>query len=535
MIKLRDYQREAVNSVYEYWQKEKGNPLIVAPCGAGKSLIIGEVVKGVMQYPGTRVLVLAHRVELLEQNEAELKNLWPEAPTGFFSAGLGKRDYHANVTFAGIQTIANKIHLFEPFDICLIDEAHLLPRSALTQYGRTVDTLKKMRPTCRFIGLTATPYRLDSGYLYQGDDALFDKVSYDIPVQKLVDDGYLCEVVAKAGRQVADMTGVKKRMGEFNQKEMAAAFEQDNLLINACQQIIEEGQERKAWIVFCASVEQAEKVTDIMKSNGIDADIVTGAHGKTERKNTIERFKAGNLKCLVNVDVLTIGFNAPICDLAALIRATDSTALYVQIVGRIMRTYPNKKNALLLDFGGNVERHGPIDDVIVRAPGKGGGEAPAKTCPNCLMIVAAGVRNCPECEHEFPPPEPKIEVKAFSGAVLKSQREPEKLAVMFVRYHLHNKVGKPTSVKATYTTGKGSKNEWLMPEHGGFATQKTAHILMQRYKMSCPTTSVELLVALNKQKKPSYITVVKDGKYEVITKVEFDDEQRAVQKTNSAS
>lgn len=524
MIKLRDYQRDAVNSVYEYWSKEKGNPLIIAPCGAGKSIIIGEIVRGVMQYEGTRVLVLAHRKELLEQNEAELRNLWRDAPTGFYSAGIGRRDRGAQILFAGIQTIANKIHQLDPFDIVLIDEAHLIPRSAQTQYGKTIETLKLMRPTCRFIGLTATPYRLDSGYLYQGDGSLFDKVSYEIPVQRLIDEGHLCEVVAKAGRQVADMSGVKKRMGEFNQKEMAHAFEQDGLLVNACQQIIEEGADRRAWIVFCASVDQAEQVTEIMRASGINADLVTGAHSKGDREKTIERFKTGQLKCLVNVDVLTIGFNAPICDLAALIRATDSTAMYVQIVGRIMRTYPNKQNALLLDFGGNVERHGPIDDVAVKAPGKGDGEAPAKTCPECLMIVAAGVRNCPECGHEFPPPEPKIETRAFSGAVLKAQRVPDRLAVMFVKYNLHSKPGKPMSVKVTYTTGKKQVNEWLLPEHGGMATSKTAHTIMQRYNEKCPQTSVELLALLKQKNKPSFITVAKDGKYERVTKVEFDNE-----------
>ncbi|HUH57707.1 MAG TPA: helicase-related protein, partial [Pseudomonadales bacterium] len=372
--------------------------------------------------------------------------------------------------------------------------------------------------------LTATPYRLDSGYLYQGDGSLFDKVSYEIPVQRLIDEGHLCEVVAKAGRQVADMSGVKKRMGEFNQTDMARAFEQDGLLVNACQQIIEEGADRRAWIVFCASVDQAEQVTEIMRASGVNADLVTGAHSKGDREKTIERFKSGQLKCLVNVDVLTIGFNAPICDLAALIRATDSTAMYVQIVGRIMRTYPNKQNALLLDFGGNVERHGPIDDVAVKTPGKGDGEAPAKTCPECLMIVEAGVRNCPECGHEFPPPEPKIEKRAFSGAVLKAQRVPDRLAVMFVKYNLHSKPGKPMSVRVTYTTGKKQVNEWLLPEHGGMATSKTAHAIMQRYNEKCPPTSVELLALLKQQKKPSFITVEKDGKYERVIKVEFENE-----------
>lgn len=523
MVKLRDYQREAVNSVFDYWEKEKGNPLIVAPCGAGKTVILADIISQVMQYDGTRVLVLTHRQELLEQDCGALKRMWPDAPTGFYSAGIGRRDRNAPILFAGIQTIASKIHTLEPFNIVLIDEAHLLPRSTSTQYGKTIETLKIMRPTCRFIGLSASPYRLDSGYLYQGEGALFDKVSYDIPIQNLIDQGHLCEIVAKSGDKVADMDLVKKRGGEFIAKDMAAAFNHE-VVESACDQIIREGQSRRAWIVFCASVDIADQCSEIMISKGVNAKVVTGKTAKKERNETIQNFRDGNIKCLIGVGVFSEGFDAPICDLVAMLRATASPALYTQIVGRGMRTYPNKKNALLLDFGGNVERHGPIDDVVVKTPGKGGGEAPAKTCPECLMIVAAGVRNCPECGHEFPPPAPKIEKQAFAGAVLKAQRVPDRLAVMFVKYILHSKPGKPMSVKITYTTGKKQVNEWLLPEHGGMAALKTAHTVMQRYNQKCPATSVELLAMLKQQKKPSFITVEKDGKYERVTKVEFDNE-----------
>ena len=129
MIQLRDYQREAIDSLYSYWEQEKGNPLIVAPCGAGKSIIIAQFIREAMAYPGTRVLVLTHRRELLEQNEAELRSIWSSAPTGIYSAGLGRRDRHSPILFAGIQSIHSRLHTFDPFDMVIIDERPLMEES----------------------------------------------------------------------------------------------------------------------------------------------------------------------------------------------------------------------------------------------------------------------------------------------------------------------------------------------------------------------------------------------------------------------
>src|SRR5690625_3082197 len=162
-IVLRDYQRAAIDATYAHWQDGAGkHPLIVAPCGAGKSLMIGQFIKEAMGYPGTRVLMLCHKKELLEQDEKAVRQVWPEAPTGFFSSGLGRRDWDAPILFAGIQTFAKQAHKFDPFDLVIIDEAHLLPRSAQTQYGHTVATLLSMRPQTR---LDRKSTRLNSSHV----------------------------------------------------------------------------------------------------------------------------------------------------------------------------------------------------------------------------------------------------------------------------------------------------------------------------------------------------------------------------------
>lgn len=516
----RPYQRAAIDSLYQYWETHTGNPLIVAPCGAGKSLIIAFFIKEAMCYPNTRILIMTHRQELLIQNQGELRGIWPSAPDGFFSAGLKRKDWRAPILFAGIQTIARQIHKFDPFELVLIDEAHLIPRRQQTQYGQTIATLKQMNPETRFVGLTATPYRLDSGLLHQGEGALFDDITYDIPVMDLVKQGHLCEVVGKRGAQVADLTGVKIRGGEFVAGEAEAAFDVPALTAAACDEIIAYGHDRRAWLIFAAGVDHAEHVAQAMRQRGIDAAVVSGRTDSAQRADILERFKSGRLRCLVNCDILTIGFNAPICDLGVLLRATASTALYVQIVGRLMRTYPGKENALLLDYGGNVERHGPIDRVNPRKPGKGGGDAPAKACPNCHELVHAAARECPACGFLFPERQVRHEKTAFDGAVMSHQQAGKWLDVDRVTYHRHQKKGKPDSVRVEYHCGLRTYKDWLTPGHDGYARSKTVRKLWQA-GVQCPSDAAGLLAVTDQIKSPRRIYVRPDGKYDRVERLDY--------------
>lgn len=520
-ITLRTYQREAIDSLYDYWGKgNAGNPLIVAPCGAGKSLIIAAFIREAMQYPNTRVLVLAHRKELLVQNEAELSGLWPDAPTGFYSAGIGKKDRAAPILFAGIQSVWKVVHHLDPFDLVLIDECHLIPRNAGTQYGHAIDTLKMMNPQTKFVGLTATPYRLDSGELHKGDNALFDAVTYEIPVRQLIDEGHLCEVVGKRGAEVADLSGVHKRGGEFIGKEMQAAMDVPDLTNHACDEIVRYGQNRRAWLIFASGIQHAEHIEAALTHRGVECAVVSGKTDKQDRGDTIHQFKEGRLKCLINVDVLTIGFNAPICDMGVLLRATASTALYVQIVGRLMRTYPGKDNALLLDYGGNVERHGPIDKVRPAKPSKGDGDAPAKACPECHSLVHASAMECGDCGHRFPEREVKHERTAYTGAIMSHQEAGEWVEVGGVSYHRHRKPGKPDSVRVEYHCGLRTYKDWLMPEHKGFPRTKTVKTL-HKIGVQCPDTTDELLRIAEQLPTPEQIYIKPEGKYERVESARY--------------
>jgi DNA repair protein RadD len=474
-LQLRPYQQDAIDGLYSYWSDGRGdNPLIVAPTGAGKSLIIAKLIEDALGYPVTRILMLTHVKELIEQNAEELVGLLPGVDLGFYSASLGQKRLDRQVTFAGIQSIWERAFDMVPApDLVLIDEAHLVPKNTTTRYGKFLDDLRTCNPDVKVVGLTATPYRLDSGYLHKGKGAIFDGIAYDIPVGMLMDQGYLSPLVSKGAKAKIDLTNVGMRGGEFIESQLATAASDPELVKATVAEIVQFGADRKSWLVFASGVDHAGMIKDEMAAHGIDAEVVTGADNKTDRRDKIGEFKSGRLRCLVNIGVLTAGFNHPATDLVAMVRATASAGLYVQMAGRGTRLAPGKDDCLLLDFGGNVERHGFIDAVRVKdkTQSSGKGEAPAKECPQCQAMVATGLRYC-TCGYKFPEPELNHGKNAYGGAVLSSQVVAEWVDVESVTYQRHKKEGKPDSIKVSYHCGLKVINEWLCPDHGGYAASR---------------------------------------------------------------
>ena len=228
----RPYQAEAIDALYAYWADKRGNdPLIVAPTGAGKSLILAKLVEDALSYTGTRVLMLTHVKELIQQNAEELVGMLPGVDLGFYSASIGQKRLDRQVTFAGIQSIWERApDMVPPPDLVIIDEAHLVPKNTTTRYGKFLDELRQCNPAVKIVGLTATPYRLDSGYLHKGKGAIFDGIAYDIPVGKLMDDGFLAPLVSKGAAAKIDLTNVGKRGGEFIESQLAMAASDPELV-----------------------------------------------------------------------------------------------------------------------------------------------------------------------------------------------------------------------------------------------------------------------------------------------------------------
>ena len=475
-FELRDYQREAVDGLYNYWAGKSGdNPLIVAPTGSGKTAIIAQIVKDAMSFAGTRVMIVTHVKELLEQGANGLLKMYPEADYGVYSAGLKQKVLDRPITFAGIQSVWERAYDIVPApDLILIDEAHMLPKNTETRYNRFIADLKVCNPAIKVVGLTATPYRLDTGYLHKGKGAIFDGIAHDIPIDMLMEQGYLSPVISKGGLNQIDLTNVKKRGGEFIESDLATAASDPELVRKTVEEIVELSEDRKSWLVFSSGVNHAYMLKDEFENHDIEVAVITGSDSSKVREKTIADFKSGEIKCLINVNVLTTGFDHPAVDVVALVRATASAGLYVQMVGRGTRIAEGKTDTLILDFGSNVQRLGFIDRVKPKdkSAGVGEGKAPVKQCKACQTMCFAAALQCHVCGHEFPPPTLNHGSKSYDGAMLSGQVKAEWVDVDSVLYHRHRKEGKPDSIKVTYYAGLRSVNEWLCPDHGGYAASR---------------------------------------------------------------
>ncbi|MEQ8366706.1 MAG: DEAD/DEAH box helicase [Roseicyclus sp.] len=523
MLTLRPYQRAAITAIYGYFQSHKGNPLVVIPTAGGKSLVMAAFIEGVLKaWHDQRILIVTHVRELIAQNHAEMIGLWPEAPAGIYSAGLGKREAQARILFAGIQSIHRRAHEVGHADLVLIDEAHLIPGNSSTMYRRFLDGLARINPALKVIGLTATPFRLDSGMLHEGKNALFTDIAFEAPVRDLIDAGYLSPLVSKQPATRLDVSKVGTRAGDFIQRDLAAAVDQEAITRAAVSEIIEHGRDRRSWLAFCSGVEHARHVAEEFGRQGITCCTIFGDTPKEERDAIIAAFKRGEIRALASMGVLTTGFNAPAVDLIALLRPTKSAGLYVQMVGRGTRLAPGKENCLVLDFAGNVRRHGPIDLVRPKRPGEGGGgDAPTKVCPECDSIIALSATECPDCGYVFPAREVKIAPTAATLPVLSPK--VQWLPVHGVSYSRHDKLGGLPSLKVTYSCGLKSYGEWVCIEHQGYARQKAAEWWRKRAPgRPVPLTVDQAIAEAARLARPSAISVRPSGRYVEISGYRFD-------------
>lgn len=399
-MKLRDYQQRAIDMLYQWFgSNDNGNPCLVLPTGAGKSLIIASLIRDALQqWPETRVLMLTHVKELIEQNAEKMRTVWPNAPMGIYSAGLRQKVIYESITFAGIQSIHKRARLLGHVDLVFIDECHMVSNEQQGQYRKFLAELLAINPALRVVGLTATPYRLGHGMIHEGDDVLFDDLIEPVTIEELVDNGYLARLQSKQTEMAIDVSGVGKRGGEFIAGQLEAAVDTTETTDSIIGEVMRRAADRQSWLFFCTGVAHARHMADALLSAGVSAACITGETPKGEREQIIADFRAKRIRALTNCDVLTTGFDAPDIDCLVMARPTMSPGLYVQMAGRGMRLKQNGGNCLVLDFAGNVKTHGPI--TAVEPPSKkkkGEGDAPTKTCPQCAEIVHASVMTCHAC------------------------------------------------------------------------------------------------------------------------------------------
>ena len=540
-MKLRDYQNDAVESLVRDSRNHPGvNLLVTLPTGTGKSVVIAEICKRAAD-KGRRVLVLQRSKELIVQNNQRYTQVDPNGlrRCGCYSAGLGMRQLGEQVTFAGVQSIAKRAKDFGHIDLVFADEAHQIPKNEDSQYQQIIRDVREINPNARFMGCTATPYRLDGGVIHGGSGALFDRMSYVAPLSKMFDDGYLTKPVTLPVEKV-DMTGVRKTSGDFNKSEMQSKF----LGRSITQEIYETANAKgcKSVVVFASGVAHAELIHHELLALGERSAVVTGETLPLMRAAHLDNFANHNVRWLVNVDCLTTGWDAPNVDCIVVARATESPGLFMQIVGRGTRLYPGKEQCYVIDYGGNIERHGPVDSGqygidTIKDPSVTNGEAPKKVCPKCFEVVHASAKTCPSCGLKFPEREKNlvsskasITVKATrhvvvhedmkmwrgkeTGELDKDGRKLRKPDTLLVQYKL--------KVDDEELIGQRKRwaREWVCIEHKGYAREKAENWWNKRSSLPCPESIQEVLAYFDAGAlaKTLEIELRPDGKFDRITK-----------------
>ena len=355
---LRAYQQEAVKRVVHHFRATSDPAVVVLPTGSGKSLVIAELAR----LARGRVLVLAHVRELVEQNHAKYQAYGLVAD--IFSAGLKRKEASRQVVFGSVQSVVRNLAQFNDasFTLLVIDECHRVSLEEDSSYRQVIDHLQRQNPQLKILGLTATPFRLGQGFIYHrhyhgmvrgGEESFFTDCVFEQPLRLMVKQGFLAAPrrldMAIEGYDFSALA--PSSSGLFREEELNRVVAGSRATPGIIAQVVEQAADCQGVMIFAATVAHAEEIMGYLPAE--QSALITGATLSAERTALIDAFKARKLKYLVNVAVLTTGFDAPHVDLIAILRPTESVSLYQQIVGRGLRLSPGKEACLILDYAGN--------------------------------------------------------------------------------------------------------------------------------------------------------------------------------------
>lgn len=535
----RDYQAHAIDRVWDYFIHNTGNPVVAMPTGTGKSVVIGGFMHRAFDaFPQMSALMLTHVKELIQQNADRLLDMWPQAPLGIHSAGLKRRDVHFPIIYGGIQSIMPYVQQIGYRNLLLIDECHLLSPEGDTLYRKLITALLAFNPKLKVVGFSATPWRMRQGHITEG--GIFTDVCFDATTIEWFDwffhNGYLVPPIPKRTQTELDTSNVGINNGEFALNQLQAAVDKDEITIAALQELVANGQDRRAWLIFASGIEHAEHIAEALtRYFGVPAAAVHSKITADERDDRLKAFKSGQLRCVVNNNVLTTGFDHPPIDLIGMMRPTLSTGLWVQMIGRGMRPFEEfgwrKSNCLVLDFARNTERLGPINDPrIPRKSQPGGGDAPVKICEHCGTYNHTRVRFCEGCGQEFVF-QPQITKLPSALEIIRSnapQFEWYNVSRVFYDYHQKKDYktkqplpGHPPVLRVRYVSGARQFSEWIALEAHNFAGHKARNWWRRRHYAEPPETVAEALKHVSELQVPRRIQVWVNKDNPEVMDVEF--------------
>ena len=420
---LRPYQAQAVQTLKERLKSVTHPLLVTASVGAGKSLIIASVLQWLEENSNYRVLCLTLNSTLIQQNAQTYID--QGGTCGIYCSGLNAKDTEQQIIFGSPQSVVSDLRgdgaiSQTRFNLVVIDEAHNInPHDRNTMFQRIINHYGMLAQTYghsyRIIGLTGTPYR-GKGHSIVGEDQFFKEEICNISTSWLISEGYLTKpIFGLPEAQGYDFSNIRvNSMGKFSGSELAAIVDSNARLTGSIMQELQKiMQTRRGVFIFASTRKHCEECAKSLPDG--EWEIITGDTPHEERKQILERAKNGNIRYLINVNVLTVGVDVPSYDVCAWLRPTESLVLYTQGIGRVLRLHPEKKDALILDYAGNLERHGDIDDPIINEalqPKEGEEHDYIIPCLQCASLgisilnrVSArrciGIHNGKRCDYYF--------------------------------------------------------------------------------------------------------------------------------------
>ena len=401
---LRKRQREFVEKSVTAL-KEHGNTLGIAPTGAGKTLMFSAVV-GELLGADNKALILAHRDELTSQNQEKFLRINPRISTSVFDAKT--KSFAGQAVFAMVQTLSRKenLSLIPVIDILAIDEGH---HCVSPSYRNIIKEVKEKNPEVKIYGVTATPSRGDKKDL--GD--IFSNVADQIKISELVASGHLVRprtYIIDVGTQ-SELKNVKKTAGDFDMGAVEKIMNKLPIIEEVFSQWQELAGNRKT-VIFCSTIAHAKSVAEVFKCNEIKTVFISGDLSESERKDVLSKFEQGDAQVIVNVAVLTEGWDYQPTSCVVLLRPSSFKSTMIQMIGRGLRVVDNnlypevtKEDCIILDFGTSSLIHGSLEvDVDLekaKQPKKKAEVRFQKECPSCSILVPSASNSCPLCDYEF--------------------------------------------------------------------------------------------------------------------------------------
>lgn len=416
-MQLRPYQQDCLDATLNDLRTNP-NVLIQAATGAGKTIFFSALIRHCMEQYQMRIGVVAHREQLVRQAADKLLKVWPEgAPhVGLACASVSSNiELERPVVIGSPQTLANRIGDMPPLHMLIVDECHRLPpENVQSQYGDLIHSLRNYYPEMRLVGVTATPFRLQHGYIYgtqcrRSERNWFGKLTYNISIATLQEQGFLVPYRALQAH-APDLSKVKKTAGEYSLSDLGKEMSGALHVGSAVKAVQEYAADRQHIVVFAVTIEHARALRDAFRAAGYTAACVHSKQPQAKRLAILDDFDHGRLHVVCNVGILTEGWDCTSVDCMVMCRPTLSPALYVQMVGRGLRLHEGKKDCLLLDLSGNWIQHGdPNEPLVDWREGRKSQkpvlpneeQAPGMECPTCHTLVKAAAITCPWCGAEL--------------------------------------------------------------------------------------------------------------------------------------